>query len=199
MIYCGAFVDSSFSHLLFTILLSTVMCTNIRVLRNFINWKVKRTYIFTVELLLAATFWLFVPYKHWALWVIKMLFGACFGPWIKLVDELYIRKYYRTKEDLLRDGIPESSEAMKEDIANRLNIFDPMLKSSWVRSLGTSGRIVVEVSAVYTVSKTKSSRGCPILLHRSPGADRVNIYLFTHRIISNYETSEQRSMGNIVS
>jgi hypothetical protein len=145
--HLGAFASSSFSPLAVHFPLFAVLCQYIRVLRNFVNWKMHTTYKFTMDLLVFATFWCFFPFKHWALWAIRILVWTCFGPWVKLIDVFYLRKYYRTKEDLLRDGIPETTEEMKEDIASRPNILDPILKSSWVRKMGKSGRIVVEVSA----------------------------------------------------
>jgi hypothetical protein len=60
------------------------------------------------------------------------------------MDACILHKYYRTKEDILRDGIPSTTEEMKVDIANRPNILHSLLKSSWVQTMGKSGRVVVE-------------------------------------------------------
>jgi hypothetical protein len=122
----------------------TVLCKQIRVLRNFVNWKVHTTYKFTINLLLLATAWTFFPYKHWAHWAIRIVVWLCLGPWVKLIDACILHKYYRTKEDILRDGIPSTTEEMKVDIANRPNILHNILKSSLVQTMGKSGRIVVE-------------------------------------------------------
>lgn len=122
-----------------------VLCKYIRLLRNFFNWKVNTTYKVTTNLLLTATLWCFFPYKYLARWGFRIFVWSCFGPWIKLVDIFFIKKYYRTKEDLIRDGIPETEAEMKEEIANRPFILDPLVKSGWVRQLGHSGRIVIEV------------------------------------------------------
>jgi len=125
-------------------LMFRMWCNYIRLLRNFVNWNVHSTYKFTMNLLLLATAWAFFPYKHLAIWPARGFVWLFFGPWVKLLDTFFIHKYYRTKEDLLRDGIPETTEEMKEDIARRPNILDPILKSSWVQKMGYAGRVVVE-------------------------------------------------------
>ena len=68
----------------------------------------------------------------------------CLGPWIKLLDMLWIHKYYRTTEDILRDGIPETVEEMQADIMSRPNILEPLLNSKLVESWSQMGRIVQE-------------------------------------------------------
>jgi len=67
-----------------------------------------------------------------------------FGPQNKLIDSAWILPYYRTREQLLADGIPDTVEEMREDIMSRPNIFHPILVSKWVHEMGKSGRIVVE-------------------------------------------------------
>lgn len=97
-----------------------------------------------MNLMMFATVWAFFPYKIVTFWLLRISVFLCFGPWVKLLDMYWIRRYYRTKEDLLRDGIPRTEEEMKEDIARRPNILDPILKSSWVVQMSKSGRVVVE-------------------------------------------------------
>lgn len=43
-----------------------------------------------------------------------------------------------------RDELPTSAEGMKEEIANRPNLFDFLLTSTLIRDMGKSGRIVSE-------------------------------------------------------
>jgi hypothetical protein len=72
---------------------------------------------------------------------------TCLGPWVKLLDIFWINQYYRTKEELLRDGLPEGPEdveEMQKQIAQRPNILDSILKSEWIQSMAVSGRIVSE-------------------------------------------------------
>lgn len=69
---------------------------------------------------------------------------ALFGPWVKLLDLFWLRKYYRTREDLLREGVPQTTEEMKEDIASRPHIMEPLLKSNFVETMSNLGRVVVE-------------------------------------------------------
>jgi len=76
--------------------------------------------------------------------VLRIVLLAVLGPQNRIIDELWIRPYYRTKEDLMRDGIPTTTEEMKADIQSRPNILDPILSSKWVHEMGKSGRIVVE-------------------------------------------------------
>lgn len=63
---------------------------------------------------------------------------------MKILDVLVIQKYYRTKEQILKDGLPTSEEEMKDNIASRPNFMESLLNSSWLRELGKSGRIVSE-------------------------------------------------------
>jgi hypothetical protein len=125
----------------------TVLCRNIRVLRNFVNWNSNSTFKVASNSLLIATFWWFFPFKKWVFWILRIVTWTCLGPWVKLLDVFWINQYYRTKEELLRDGLPEGPndvEEMQKQIAQRPNILDPMLKSEWVQSMAVSGRIVSE-------------------------------------------------------
>lgn len=63
---------------------------------------------------------------------------------MKLLDVFWIRKYYRTRDELFRDGVPATTEEMNQDIASRPNILEPMLTASFVGQLAESGRVVVE-------------------------------------------------------
>ena len=76
--------------------------------------------------------------------MIRIVTWMFFGPWVKLLDICWIHKYYRTKEELFRDGIPDDIEDMQQDIANRPNIFYPILESTWVEAMALSGRVVAE-------------------------------------------------------
>ena len=121
------------------------MCKYIRLLRNFVNWRSGSTYKLTIDLLMIATAWLLFPYKQIVVkMVLRIVVVAILGPQNRIIDELWIRRYYRTNEDLLRDGIPVTTEEMKADIWSRPNILDQILVSKWVYDMGKSGRIVVE-------------------------------------------------------
>ena len=78
--------------------------------------------------------------------MLRILTWTCLGPWVKLLDIFWIHQYYRTKEDLLRDGIPSKVEDMQKEIAERPNILKPIFQTKWVQSLARSGRIVSEQS-----------------------------------------------------
>ena len=96
-------------------------------------------------MLIVATIWVVFPYKAFVIrMTLRVLVWMIFGPQNKLIDSTWILPYYRTREQLLADGIPETVEEMREDILSRPNIFYPILTSKWVHEMGKSGRIVVE-------------------------------------------------------
>jgi hypothetical protein len=99
-----------------------------------------------MALLLVGTFWLLFPNKGLFFAAFKVFVWLMFGPHLMLLDVFLIRKYYRTKEQLFKDGLPTSTEAMKEEIAQRPNIMEPLLTSSWLRQMVKSGRVVAEHS-----------------------------------------------------
>jgi hypothetical protein len=111
---------------------------------NFVNWNSAATYGFTVYCLLLATLWVIFPYKLSCVWLFRAIVWLLFGPWNKLWDVLWIRKYYRTRDQLFQDGVPASTNEMKQDIANRPNILLLLLTGEFVGQLAESGRIVVE-------------------------------------------------------
>jgi hypothetical protein len=123
----------------------SVLCKYIRLLRNFVNWRTGSTHKLTIDLLMFATAWVLFPYKQF---VVKMFMRivvvAILGPQNRIVDQLWIRPYYRTNEDLMRDGIPATTDDMIADIWSRPNILDQIILSKWVYEMGKSGRIVVE-------------------------------------------------------
>lgn len=63
---------------------------------------------------------------------------------MKLLDMLWIRKYYRTREELVRDGVPGTADEMKEDIASRPNILEPLLQANMLEAMANRGRVVIE-------------------------------------------------------
>ncbi len=121
------------------------MCKYSRLFRNFVNWRDGKTYKFTIDILLVATIWVVFPYKQWIIRTsLRAMVWMIFGPQNKWIDRIWILRYYRTTEQLLSDGIPETMEEMKQEIASRTNILDLILTSKWVHDMGRSGRIVVE-------------------------------------------------------
>jgi hypothetical protein len=116
----------------------------IRVLKNFATWQSNSTYRFTAQCLLFATVWLCFPYKSQCFRLLRVAVWLVFGPWMKLVDVWWVRKYYRTRDELLRHGVPETTDEMKEDIASRPNILEPLLQANWLETMANRGRIVIE-------------------------------------------------------
>eukprot|EP00980_Cylindrotheca_fusiformis_P026158 scaffold15472_cov117-Cylindrotheca_fusiformis.AAC.22 len=132
------------NYLSHVIKLCRVLCKKVRLVRNFVNWRAQSTYKFTVVILVLATSWWIFPYKHLIVPGFKVCIFIVLGPHLKILDILWVQKYYRTKEQLFADGLPACEEEMKQDISNRANILDFLLSSSWIRELGKSGRIVSE-------------------------------------------------------
>jgi hypothetical protein len=116
----------------------------IRVLKNFATWQSNSTYRFTTQCMLFATVWLCFPYKSQCFWLVRVAAWLVLGPWMKLLDVWWIRRYYRTRDELLRDGVPETTDAMKEDIASRPNILEPLLQAKWLETMANRGRVVIE-------------------------------------------------------
>jgi hypothetical protein len=98
----------------------------------------------TLSLLLWATAWAVFPFKNEAFLVFRLWAYLWLGPWIKLIDVFWIHKYYRTTEDLLRDGLPETKEEAQKIILSRPNILTSLLDTKWVEAMVHSGRIVQE-------------------------------------------------------
>lgn len=63
---------------------------------------------------------------------------------MKLLDMLWIRKYYRTRDELVRDGVPGTADEMKEDIESRPNILEPLLQTNMLEAMANTGRVVIE-------------------------------------------------------
>jgi hypothetical protein len=122
-----------------------VVCKYSRLFRNFVNWRAGSTYKFTIDLLLFATTWALFPYKTKIISIFLRAMVLFFlGPQNKVIDRIWVQPYYRTKDQLLADGIPETVEGMKEEIESKPNILGNFLSSKWVHEMGKSGRVVVE-------------------------------------------------------
>mmetsp|Transcript_116137 Transcript_116137/g.335412 ORF Transcript_116137/g.335412 Transcript_116137/m.335412 type:complete len:332 (-) Transcript_116137:1155-2150(-) len=133
------------NYLYYAHLILRMICKYSRLLRNFVNWRSASTYKFTMDLLILAMAWTLFPFKYFIIkWSVRALVWIILGPQNKIIDCIWIHPYYRTKEELLEDGIPETVEEMKEEIESRPNILDSILSSKFLHELGKSGRIVVE-------------------------------------------------------
>ena len=125
-------------------LLLKMLIKYIRALKSFATWQSNSTYQFTVKCLVVATVWALFPFKTQSYWLVRALVWITLGPWVKLLDLFWIRKFYRTRETLIREGVPQTTEEMKEDIASRPNTLEPLLKSAALESMSNLGRVVVE-------------------------------------------------------
>jgi len=135
------------NYLSYAISLLRVLCKQCRSVRNFVNWKSQSTYKMTLSMLIFAVGWIVFPFKSYVFFTVKVLVWLCVGPHLKLVDVLWIQKYYRTSEQLLNElTIPTTEEEQKQDIAKRPNIFDALPESSSVSKLSKKGRLTSEQS-----------------------------------------------------
>ena len=64
--------------------------------------------------------------------MLRVLVWACFGPWMKLIDILYVHPHYRTKEELLRDPVLHGTS------------IDRILTSESLQKMGASARLTGE-------------------------------------------------------
>jgi hypothetical protein len=123
-----------------------MLIKHIRTVKSFVLWQSNSTYRFTVKCLALATIWALFPYKSHSYWLVRAVVWIAFGPWIKLLDLLWIHKFYRTRDALVREGVPQTSQEMKEDIASRPNILEPLLHLTALKKMSSLGRVVVEDS-----------------------------------------------------
>ncbi len=116
------------------------LCQTSRLIRNFINWESYATDVVTTNCFMLATLWLIFPFNTLVLWIIRLLALVFLGPWMKLVDILWVHSWYETKDELL-DRI-ERGDCRKPCVPD----FDSMLESDFFRKMVHSGRIVAETA-----------------------------------------------------
>mmetsp|Transcript_15948 Transcript_15948/g.44112 ORF Transcript_15948/g.44112 Transcript_15948/m.44112 type:complete len:154 (+) Transcript_15948:323-784(+) len=58
-----------------------------------------------------------------------------------LFDNFVIRKYYRTKEEIIRDGMPDTVEEMQAQIEARPSILGKVVEKPWAQAMMYSGRV----------------------------------------------------------
>lgn len=100
--------------------------------RNFVNWRGYYTHKFTMTCVIGGTIWIVLPVNYVLFWVLRVLVWACFGPWMKLVDILYVHPHYRTKEELLVDPLLHGTN------------IDRVLTSESLQKMGASARLTGE-------------------------------------------------------
>lgn len=124
------------------------LCTYIRSFRNFVHWRAgSSTQRFAGRCLLLAVAWTVLPVHRVAHWTLRVWIWTLWGPWMKLVDVLWVGHWYRTKEQLLVEI--DAGEGAKDDgvIASKdLPDFDAWLGSGVLIRMGHRGRLVAEES-----------------------------------------------------
>lgn len=100
--------------------------------RNFVNWRSYGAYFTSMELLALGTIFLIFPMHVAILWTARMFVWITLGPLMKIIDLLFIRAHYRTREELEAD--PEFHGTDLESI----------LTSSSLEQMIQSGRLASE-------------------------------------------------------
>jgi len=116
-------------------------CNGIRFSRNFVNWKSNRTSLFTTACITVATAWVALPMNTILKWSLRILVWSILGPWMTLVDRMYFRSWYATKEENL-DRIREGRMAMSDEPT--LPDVDAILESETFWKVTKAGRIKAE-------------------------------------------------------
>ena len=120
-----------------------VLCTFCRLIRNVVNWRSLAAYKLTMKCLFIGVVWLVLPVHFVVLWLIRILAWTFLGPWMKLVDIIWLHKYYKTRQELLEEIRARKNEPPKEP---EPFIFDSFLESDHFHKLHTTGRIAAEDS-----------------------------------------------------
>ena len=115
-----------------------MMCQNIRMFRNFMNWKSFYTHKVAMDCLLFGTLWFVLPVNMLLKWVFRILLWTLLGPWIKLLDVFFVKNWYLTRDQML-----EKIEK-NEEVPPQVPDFEWVMESDWFFKLGKSGRIVAE-------------------------------------------------------
>jgi C2 domain len=123
------------------------LCTYIRSFRNFVHWRAgSSTQRLAGYCLLLAVAWTALPVHRVAHWTLRVWIWTFGGPWMNLVDVLWVKHWYRTKEQLL-DAIDAGEGANDEGVADKdLPDFDAWLRSDVLIRMGHRGRLVAEES-----------------------------------------------------
>lgn len=116
------------------------MCTYVRLLKSFVNWRTAGTDKMVTYCLLIATAWLLLPVSWLALWALRITAWAVLGPWMKLVDCIWMGKWYKNKQELL-EAIDNGTE---EQVIASLPDMDWYFQSDTLIRLGQKGREVAE-------------------------------------------------------
>jgi hypothetical protein len=130
--------------------------TYLNMFRNFVNWRSYGAYFTSMELLALGTIFLIFPMHVAILWMARMFVWIFLGPLMKVIDLLFIRGHYRTREEMEAD--PEFHGTNLESI----------LTSSSLEQMVYRGRLASEEAM-----KLKAMREYKFgkLSHRVPAFD----------------------------
>ena len=79
------------------------MVTYLNMFRNYVNWQSYGAFFTSMKLLALGTVFLIFPIHVAILWLSRLYVWIILGPIMKVVDILFIRTHYRTREELERD------------------------------------------------------------------------------------------------
>jgi hypothetical protein len=100
--------------------------------RNYVNWRSYGAYFISMELLALGTIFLIFPMHFAILWMARMFVWITLSPLMKFVDLLFVRAYYRTREELEVDPEFHGTE------------LESVLTSSSLERMIQSGRLASE-------------------------------------------------------
>lgn len=132
-------------HLYYLHLFLKYLCTYVRLYRNLINWRGSATQRLTLYSVVLATMWVLMPVDMVAWWMLRVWVWLWLGPWMRLVDVLWVRHWYRTKEQLLAAiDRGETASSSASSPSRDLPDLDAWLRSEAFLRMGHRGRVVAE-------------------------------------------------------
>jgi C2 domain len=116
------------------------MCQFLRLGRNFMSWQSNYTAVVTSYCIIFASAWCMLSLSTAVQWILRLLFFVVFGPWMKLVDIVYVHRWFATKDELLariRNGEVLTKECDLPD-------FDGLLENKTFSTMIHMGRVKAE-------------------------------------------------------
>jgi len=115
------------------------VCKLLRMFRAFALGKTYAADVFSVNCIMVATLLILFPPAVVLLWSARIAVWVLLGPWVKIIDILYVSKWYETTEEL----VERMREGRSED-KFRLPDFDCLLESKTIQAVCKQGRIMAE-------------------------------------------------------
>mmetsp|Transcript_435 Transcript_435/g.674 ORF Transcript_435/g.674 Transcript_435/m.674 type:complete len:828 (-) Transcript_435:139-2622(-) len=136
------------------------MVTILNTFRNFANWKGYGAYSLSMQFVFMGTIFLVFPMQYVLLWTARVVVWVLLGPWMKVIDIMYIHPIYRTRDELKVD--PEfhgtnlesilASDSIQKMVRNDRLAGEDAIKLKDMRE-HQFGKLSFRVPAVDTQSK----------------------------------------------